>query len=323
MIKSVKIIGMGALGILFGHQLTKHLGNGQVKFIVNNQRFTRYQQERILWNNEECNFSFITEEELKVEKQLEIEKQLKLKKHNEYDLLIFAVKATALSEAIQSARDAVGENTIIISLLNGISSEDILGHEFGMEHMIHSVAQGMDAVRSGNQLTFTKMGQICMGVTDRSSRKLEMLQQVAELFDKVQIPYTIEENIMHRLWSKFMLNVGVNQVVTIQEGTYDTIQKDGEPRELMKNAMREVINLAACEGILLTENDLEGYIALIDTLSPDGMPSMRQDGLNKRYSEVELFAGTVINCAKKHNLEVPINQYIYEKINDLEKEYSN
>ena len=60
---------------------------------------------------------------------------------------------------------------------------------------------------------------------------------------------------------------------------------------------------------------------LIDTLNPNGMPSMRQDGLARRKSEVELFSGTVLALAKKHNISTPVNAKIYEKIHSMESNY--
>ena len=118
-----------------------------------------------------------------------------------------------------------------------------------------------------------------------------------------------------------MLNVGVNQAVMLYEGTYGTVQAPGDARELMQNAMNEVMVLAEKENISITQHDFDSYVRLIDTMNPKGMPSMRQDGLAKRKSEVELFAGTVIALAKKHNIEVPVNRSIYEKIKKIESEY--
>ena len=118
-----------------------------------------------------------------------------------------------------------------------------------------------------------------------------------------------------------MLNVGVNQIVMVHEGTYGTIQQPGPAREQMKEAMREVILLCRYEGIPVTEEDLEYYVALVDTLSPDGMPSMRQDGLARRPSEVEFFAGTVLKLAVKHHLDLPVNQELYNRIKAMESRY--
>ena len=71
----------------------------------------------------------------------------------------------------------------------------------------------------------------------------------------------------------------------------------------------------------VSDDDLKGYVRLIDGLDPEGMPSMRQDGLAHRRSEVALFAGTVLNKAEKLGLDVPVNRELFRRITEMEKAY--
>lgn len=301
-IKHITIIGMGALGVLYGNFFSKALGRDAVTFIADKERIAKYNNQGAYCNGSKCDFNIVDSSEVTTPAEL----------------LVFAVKATALLEAIQTVKNLVTPNTIILSLLNGITSEEIIEEAYGTGHMLYCIAQGMDAVKLGNQLTYSHMGQLCIGIPDNEQEKSPMLEAVIELFDRAQLPYVKESDIKHRLWSKWMLNVGVNQVVMVNKGTYQTVQQEGQPREKMKAAMREVIALAEIENIPVTEEDLAGYVALIDTLDPDGMPSMRQDGIAKRYSEVEFFAGTVIRKAQEYGVSVPVNKELYQAIKKLE-----
>lgn len=305
-IKKVAIVGMGALGILFGNYLSSRLGKNSVSFILNKKRIEKYKNNGVTCNGVKCDFNIVDEED----------------KDKKADLLIMAVKGTALKEAIKSAENFVGNDTIIISVLNGISSEEIIGQKFGMDKIIYCVAQGMDAVKIDNKFTYSHFGELRIGIPKEEEYKRDKLNDLVELFDSINFPYTLEDDIIHRLWSKFMLNVGVNQTVMIYEGTYGTVQKEGKPREIMINAMREVIELALYENVKLTEDDLNGYVQLIDTLSAEGMPSMRQDGLCRRYSEVELFSGTVLRLAAKHGLVMKTNEFLYNEIKKIEADYN-
>lgn len=304
-IDHITIIGMGALGIMYGEHFFSALGSGAVAFLADDERIRRYQAEGVYCNRKALNFGFIPAGAVEKPAQL----------------LIFAVKATALDDAVEMARPYVNGDTIIVSVLNGISSEDTIAGRLGTGHIIYSVAQGMDAVKIENQLTYSNKGVLCIGVPGRDPQKLAALECLTQLFDRAGLPYVVEDDIRHRLWSKWMLNVGVNQVVMVAEGTYRTIQKPGAAREQMIAAMREVIRLAEVEHIPVTEHDLEEYVALLDTLNPDGMPSMRQDGLARRYSEVELFSGTVLKKARAANVAVPVNQYLYQTILERERSY--
>ena len=74
------------------------------------------------------------------------------------------------------------------------------------------------------------------------------------------------------------------------------------------------VKTAAAEGISLTEKELKDWVALVDTLSPQGEPSMRQDTKAGRETEVELFAGVVCRLGKKHCIPTPENDYFYKKL---------
>lgn len=304
-IKKVTIIGMGALGVLYGDFFAEKLGADAVTFLANADRIRRYEEEGVFCNEKLRHFHFQD-----VEKEGEAA-----------ELLIFAVKATALDGAVQMAEKFVGDQTILLSVLNGISSEEILGKAFGKEKVLYCIAQGMDAVKDGNRVTYSHIGRLCIGITPQEQEKQPLLARVEELFRRTGLPYVAENDILHRLWSKWMLNVGVNQVVMVEEGTYRTVQQQGKARDRMTAAMREVISIASKAGIPVTEEDLSEYLELIDSLNPDGMPSMRQDGLAGRKTEVELFAGTVIKKAEEYGVPVPVNEALYRRVKTLENGY--
>lgn len=82
------------------------------------------------------------------------------------DLMIVAVKYTGLFDVLDVIEKCVGPETVIMSVLNGVISEEIIGERFGKEHMIYTVAQGSDAVKSGGGLAYTNMGEL--GLVQRS-----------------------------------------------------------------------------------------------------------------------------------------------------------
>ena len=299
-IKTVSIIGLGALGILYGHHLSKIMPHDNLRIIADQSRINRYRQDRVYCNNEQCDFNFVPPED----------------KTGPSDLIIFTVKNNNLHEAIEAVKNQVGAHTTIISLLNGITSEDIIGRRYDMDKFLYSVAQGMDAVKSENRMTYEHMGIICFGDQEPGylSSKTKTL---AAFFDQHGVPYEIDKNMPRKLWNKFMLNVGVNQAVAVFGECYGDVQKDGRPREIMIEAMREVIPLAEKEGLDFSEKDIDYWLKVIGSLSPRGKPSMRQDIEANRETEVDLFSGTVLQLGKKHSLSTPVNQLLYERIKAL------
>lgn len=303
-IKKVSIIGMGALGILFGNQLAKKMPYGALRIIADQDRIKRYQKDNLYCNGKRCNFYYMAPEE-----QCE-----------PADLVIFAVKYDGLKAAVDAVKNQVGKNTIIISALNGITSEEVIGSAYGMEKILYCVAQGMDAVKLGNKLVYDHMGMLCFGEAEPGILS-ERVKRLSAFFTSMEVPHEAVMDMTRRLWGKFMLNVGVNQTVAVYESNYGEVQKSGQAREMMVAAMREVIELSNREGKSLTEEDLNYWLRILGTLSPEGKPSMRQDLEAKRYSEVELFSGTVLKLSQKHGIETPVNKQLYEKIKYMESQY--
>ncbi len=302
-IETIAIAGAGALGVMFGRSLTLNLGRERVCFAADAKRAERYRTDGFLCNGLACAFRY------------EVPDQ----DSHPVDLVMFTVKFTGIEEAIRLVRPLVGPHTVILSLLNGIASEDVLAEAFGEEHVLYCVAQGMDAMKEGNRISYENMGELLIG--PRSGGQSEMTAAVKEVLEEGQIPVRIPEDIRYALWNKLMLNTGVNQTVAVYEGTYGTVQKEGEPRRTMLAAMEEVRQTAACEGVTLTEADIRGWLTLLESLNPEGMPSLRQDTKAHRKTEVLLFSGTIRQLGRKHGLPTPVNDFLYRRIREIEAAY--
>lgn len=302
-IRKVYLSGLGAIGSSYAAKFYEN--NPDLATVVADaKRIERYRAQGILVNGKAYSFRYL-EPETTDEKA---------------DLILIAVKQHQLEESIRGIRNFVGRETIILSLLNGISSEELIGKEFGMEKMLYSFVVGTDAVREGTKTSFSKLGKVVFGEKNNPEYSEKVLL-VKELFERVGIPYQIPVNMLKELWWKFMLNVGINQVSAILKAPYGVFQKIGEAKELMEMACREVIRLSEKVGINLTENDLQNSIKIVNTLGPDGKTSMLQDVEAGRKTEVEIFAGTVARLGREYGVSTPVNDFLLRAIYTLEQTY--
>ena len=300
-LNTVSMIGMGALGILFGHQFSSHLPQQQFHFIANAERMERYHAQPVLCNGEPCRFAF--REPGTAEAPA--------------DLVVVAVKATALESAIADMAGEIGPKTVIVSLLNGISSEQVLEAHWPGQ-VIYTVAIGMDATRVGCELRYHQAGYWQIGEKDGSST--ERLAALAALLQRCEIQYEVCSDILAQQWRKLMINVGINQSCAVYDVPYAGVKKPGPARDTMVAAMHEVVQLAALCGISLPQDAAEQWLPAIDTFADDGMPSMRQDILAGRRTEVALFSGTIRALAQEHGMPTPVNDRLYARIREIEAE---
>jgi 2-dehydropantoate 2-reductase len=300
-IRNVYIIGLGAIGGMYGSRIMENCPE-TLKVLVGGSRFESYTKNGVVVNGKKIPFTYVrpgyTEEKA--------------------DLIMIAVKYHHLDQTLKDISSLVGPNTIILSLLNGITSEEIIGGVFGMDKMLHSFCVATDAVREGTGITYANIGRIVFGDRDNSGTS-EKVTAVKDYFDRAKLPYSVPENIMRELWWKFMLNVGINQVSAILRAPYGRFARKGYAQDLMADASREVIKIAQKAGICLSEDDIQKIIEIISTLSPEGKTSMLQDVEAGRKTEVEIFSGAVCDLGRKYGVPTPVNDLLFRIIRAIEE----
>ena len=299
-IKKVAIVGFGGMGAMYAAHLSSQAANVDCEVVADADRVTHYRKEGLVFNGKSMPINFRSYEEVK----------------SPYDLVIFAVKYHCLPGAILQSRRLVGSETTIISVLNGIVSEDVLAEAFGSKFVLPCVAQEMDTSKTGSIVTCGSIGVLALGVFDE--RELSRLKKVTDFFASVDLPYIVPDDINHQLWGKLMVNTGVNQACAVYDCDFEGIHSPGVPRSAMIEAMREVAAVASKRGIDLGEDDLRYWIDIIDALNPSGRPSLRQDILAQRKTEVDLFSGTICALGDEHDIDTPVNDMFYKRIKEIE-----
>jgi len=300
-IGDIQIIGAGAVGSAYA-ALLYDMDPNCVSFLASGNRLARLREQGIVVNGKAYSIPVLDAGA----------------SHPPADLLIVAVKHYHLPQAIGEMKNAIGDRTIVVSLMNGIDSEERIGTVYGPEKLLYAVVVGIDALRQGNAVTYTSQGKIFFG--EKGSRgPSRRVEKVRELFDRAGINYVVPDDIVHDMWWKFMINVGINQASAVTGGNYGVFQRPGPARELMIASMGEVIVLAGKMGIELTENDVEKWYAVLAGLGPEGKTSMLQDMEAGRKTEVEMLSGVVIALGRKHGVPVPINEDLYRRITAAEK----
>ena len=118
-----------------------------------------------------------------------------------------------------------------------------------------------------------------------------------------------------------MVNVGVNQASAVLRAPYGTFQTQPDAQALMEALMMEVVSLAEASGVSLNRQDVLDWYPVMNRLSPQGKTSMLQDIEACRQTELDLFAGKVIELGKAHGILTPVNQTVHQIIRVLETNF--
>lgn len=298
-IKKVILCGLGAIGTIYADKLEKYDAKN-FKVLVDEARLERYKKNPIKFNGRQLNFDYIlpSEENFKA------------------DLIILATKFAGLKDAIKNIKNFVKEDTVILSLLNGVTSEDIIADVYGKDKMLYSYFIGHSSVRCGNSVTHDDVNTIVFGAENNLG---ENVVAVKNFFDKVGINYKIPDDIKRSMWLKFMLNVSANQPTAILRMTFGDMFENTHFMKFAESIMREVQSVAKAEGVQNTETMVDEALKHLMTMTPEGKTSMLQDVEAGRKTEVDMFAGTVIELGKKHGIPTPYNKIMKEMIGIIEE----
>ena len=311
-IENVAIVGFGSLGAMYAACFGAAMGPERVFVVADAARTERYRAEAATFNGEPIRVTYLTYEEAAERAAVQ-----------PFDVVLYAVKYGALPEAIEQSSPLVSLDTAVISVLNGITSEEVLAERFGWDRVLLCIAQQMDSRKVGAVVTAGCVGVMALGVRDpEDAAQRANLARVTEWLAAVEQPFIVPADIQHQLWGKLICNVGVNQACAVYDCCFNGIHVPGEAREAMIAAMGEVAAVGRACGIALTDDDVAYWLDIIDHLNPAGMPSLRQDVLARRPTEVELFSGTINRLGAAHGIPTPQNERFYAAIKELESSFS-
>ena len=233
------------------------------------------------------------------------------------DLLIVSLKYGALPGAMDSIRQVTGENTTVMSLMNGVDSEEIISEVISSDKIVHSLIK-VASERDGNHVKFepeTTIG-IIYGEADLS-RGTERVEALNDLFVDTGLHYRATDVILTEIWSKFRLNVPNNQaqaMVGCGVGAY----KDSEHMAFLRDRLREEVDLIAkAKGIDFDKSDTSSTFG--SKVMDRARYSTLQDLDAKRHTEVDMFAGAVVRMGRELGIPTPYNEFTYHMIKALEE----
>lgn len=292
MIRRVLLVGAGAIGMLHAVKLARN-GEVELKLFADAARRRRYLENGLFFNGEKINFDFAD-------------------MVFEPELIVVATKFCQYREALEMIAPYVRKNTILMPVLNGISSADVARERFPETEVVTAFFLGHASVRTGTRVFHDGVGTTYLGLP--GSPASAAVAAIKDLFDAVGISAEVPADMRAALWKKFILNVGVNQTSAFFRADYGTIQKNHEMLDFARQLMLEALEIARRENVDVSVSAVEEAMKVICTMPACAKTSMLQDVEAKRETEIGLFAGELLRRAEKYQLDLPANRKVWEKL---------
>lgn len=202
-----------------------------------------------------------------------------------------------------------------------MQSEDILAEKFGFDKILYSYYIGHTSTRNGREVTHDGIYKTVFGEKDNTNYSKNVIK-LKNFFDKVGIPYEIPTDMEYSRWWKFLVNVGYNQASSVLNSSYKYFQNCPKVNNFAVKLMGEAISIAIAQGVKNTHLLIPEVLKVISTMLPETKTSMLQDIDACRPTEIDAFAGYIVNLGEKHNIKTPYNRIVYDIIKAMEEKNS-
>jgi 2-dehydropantoate 2-reductase len=225
------------------------------------------------------------------------------------DVVLFTVKMYHNAPAIEATRPLMGDESIVLTLQNGIDNGEQLAAAFGAPRvMIGSAylegritAPGVIMQAGPGMATF---GELTPGITPRAQRLLHVFQEAGWRVE-------LQENMLGALWRKFAYLAGSAAVCAATNCDYQEMRSIPETRAIIQRAIEEALAVGRARGVPLLEDSLAWSMTALDQFPGQGRASLAKDFLAGQPVELEGLTGTIVRLARAASVPTPVNDTLY------------
>ena len=235
------------------------------------------------------------------------------------DLVIIAVKSYDTKSAITNALPIIGEKTGVLTLQNGIGNVEILNEVVGPDNVIGGVTNLGATLIDDTHIRHAGNGETIIGKTDGSTPVI--LREIRELFNKVKLETKISRDIKGILWSKLVINVGINALTALTRLNNGRLPEFEGTRKILRDAVTEAVRIAKRKRIKLIYEDPLAKVEAVCEATSGNVSSMLQDVLRKKRTEIDFINAVVVRFGQELGIATPVNALLVDLVKTIESSY--
>jgi 2-dehydropantoate 2-reductase len=300
----ILVVGAGAVGGYFGGRL---LEKGEdVTFLVRERRKEQIEKHGLVI------------ESIHGHATLQPKTILSGEEAEPFDVIILSTKAYHLDDAIESVAPYVGEETMILPLLNGILHIDRLINRFGDEKVLGGlcfIESTLDA--NGKVVQTSPRHELVFG--ERSGEVTERIKRLEETFSGTKATFRLSDNIIRDMWHKYLFITTLSGITTLMRAPIGPIREAPNGQALIFLLFKEVASVMRHIGAPIDPDIEEKQMQTMNEMLY-GMKSSMQRDMEKGWPvEADHLQGYLYNIAKKENIHTPILHTVYTNLKVYER----
>ncbi len=232
------------------------------------------------------------------------------------DYIFVCVKNYSLERVCEEMKQAVGNHTVIVPVMNGVDCADkvrrLVGKGIVVDALIYIVAFANDDFSITQEGNFANL-RIGVKREYADPAALRAVGEVASLLDGAGIDYILADDIECEIWRKYILNCAYNVTTAYYNNNIGQIRRDEWKAQEYEALVDEAYQVALAKGVQVTQEHRDTIIHRFYFEYDDGATSsLQRDVRDGKPSEIETFSGYLVHEAQRLGIETPVSQKMYE-----------
>ncbi len=233
------------------------------------------------------------------------------------DLMLVFVKSYHTRAAVKSTLPIVGEDTLVLTLQNGLGNAETIAELVGPERVVAGVTAHGATMLGPGRVRHAGVGDTHVG--ELSGEITPGLRELALTLSAAGIATEASADVLSLLWSKIIINVGINPLTAITGLRNGQLLDYPATEELMELAVQEAVAVAAAKGIRLMYDDPVKRVKEVARATGQNRSSMLQDLERGRPTEIDAINGAVVRAGEELGVSVPTNRVLTLLVKALEQ----
>ncbi|MCM8813110.1 MAG: 2-dehydropantoate 2-reductase [Candidatus Omnitrophica bacterium] len=234
-------------------------------------------------------------------------------------LIVCCVKSYDTAAAVKDIAPLIGDDTSVLSFQNGLGNWEILAEAAGSERVLAGSTAQAAMLRADGQVVHTGSGETIIGRPD--GKMTVAMRSIRDIFGLSGWPLRLSKDITAVIWSKLILNVGINAVTALTRLPNGALPETEPAKEIIALAVAEAVQVAKKQRVKLLYDDPVQKVESLCRDTAENFSSMLQDILKRRRTEIEYINGAIVRLAKNHKTAVPANTVLSDLVRVIESSY--
>ncbi|WP_102261520.1 ketopantoate reductase family protein [Mesobacillus jeotgali] len=296
----ILIVGAGAIGGYFGGRL---LEKGEdVTFLVREKRQQQLRSNGLLVESIHGDMRFAEPKTILAGENTE-----------PYDVILVSTKSYHLDGAVESIKHYVGDETMVLPLLNGIAHLDVLTEAFGAEKVIGGLCFIETTLTQDGKIVQTSpIHDLVFG--ERNGEKTERILQLEEAFSGTKASFHLSEKIQQEMWHKYLFITSLSGITSLFRSPIGPIRDQENGWKTIESLVHETAEIMDKIDAPLAAGAMDGILGRMKEIGHGMKSSLQRDMEKSLLTEADHLFGYLLKKAEQSGLTAPILSAIYANV---------